>query len=227
MDKDEGPIGGLEKPLAPTRQLFVITIILDVLAVLLAFYINLTIALCILLYILTSRAYSYRGIRLKKYPIPAFLIVFIFQGALIFTITYSVATDQLLSQTPIIPCMASSFLIGSLYPLTQIYQHEQDRKDGVISISYLLGKKGTFLFSLCFFLSATILMYLRFYHLGKLNYFYLYLFIMLPVVLFFLNWMIRVWRNGSAADFKSSLLMNMLSTFCTTIFFIILIILKH
>jgi 1,4-dihydroxy-2-naphthoate polyprenyltransferase len=60
-----------------------------------------------------------------------------------------------------------------------------------------------------------------------LNYFYLYLLIMLPVVLFFLYWMAKVWKDEAAANFRNSLLMNVLSTICTTIFFIILIIVKH
>jgi 1,4-dihydroxy-2-naphthoate polyprenyltransferase len=60
-----------------------------------------------------------------------------------------------------------------------------------------------------------------------LNHFYLYLLIMLPVVLFFLYWMMKVWKNEEAASFKNSLWMNLLSTVCTTIFFIILISIKH
>jgi 1,4-dihydroxy-2-naphthoate octaprenyltransferase len=118
-------------------------------------------------------------------------------------------------------------LIGALYPLTQIYQHKEDKKDGVTSISYLLGKKGTFIFSMLLFLSATFLLFLRFKQVDELKYFYWYLMIMLPVVLFFLYWMMKVWKHEEAANFRNSLLMNVLSTVCTTIFFIILIIVKH
>src|SRR5580700_9150822 len=35
MDRDDGPIGGLQHPLAPTRQLFLVTLGMDVLALLL------------------------------------------------------------------------------------------------------------------------------------------------------------------------------------------------
>jgi 1,4-dihydroxy-2-naphthoate octaprenyltransferase len=118
-------------------------------------------------------------------------------------------------------------LIGALYPLTQIYQHEEDEKDGVISISYLLGKKLTFIFSMLLFLSATFLLYLRFHQQDEVKHFYWYLAIMLPVVLFFLYWMMKVWKNEEAASFRNSLLMNILSTLCTTVFFVILIVVKH
>ena len=59
----------------------------------------------------------------------------------------------------------SSLFLGSAYPLTQIYQHEADKKDGVISLSYKLGYKGTFLFSSALFAMASILL---FYYL-KMN----------------------------------------------------------
>lgn len=227
MDRDETPIGGIKNPLQPTKQLFVITVVLDIVALALSFLISPVFMMGILLYILASRAYSYRRIRLKRYPLIGFLTVFIFQGAAIFFITYHAVSGSQTLHVPIILCLISSLLIGALYPLTQIYQHEEDKKDGVISISYLLGKKITFLFSMTLFLTATFLLYLRFHQQDELNHFYWYLLIMLPVVLFFLYWMMKVWKNEAAASFKNSLLMNALSTLCTTIFFTILIMVKH
>jgi 1,4-dihydroxy-2-naphthoate polyprenyltransferase len=227
MDKDETPIGGLKKPLQPTKELFYTTVIMDIVAIVLSVFISVVFAMGILLYILASRAYSYRRIRLKKYPIIGFLTVFIFQGALIFFVTYHAVDPNQTLYVPILPCIISSCLIGALYPLTQIYQHTEDKKDGVISISYLLGKKLTFVFSMLLFLTATFLLYLRFHRQDELNHFYLYPLIMLPVVLFFLYWMMKVWKNEEAASFKNSLWMNLISTVCTTIFFIILISIKH
>lgn len=227
MDRDETAIGGLRSPMQPTKELFYTTVVMDIAAVVLSFFVSPLFSLCILLYILASRAYSYRRIRLKQYPIIGFLTVLIFQGALIFFCTYRTLVNKEIADVPILPCIISSLLIGALYPLTQIYQHEEDKRDGVTSISYLLGKRGTFVFSMVLFLSATFLLFLRFNDLGELNYFYLYLLIMLPVVLFFLYWMLKVWKNEAEANFKNSLLMNVLSTICTTIFFIILIIVKH
>jgi 1,4-dihydroxy-2-naphthoate octaprenyltransferase len=227
MDRDETPIGGLSAPLQPTKQLFYTSVVMDLLALIASAFISLVFSMGILLYIIASRAYSYRKLRLKKYPFTGFFTVFIFQGAVIFFITYhAVSVGQTLN-VPVIPCVISSLLIGALYPLTQIYQHEEDKKDGVTTISYVLGKRGTFIFSLFFFLAATFLLYLRFYEQEKLNYFRFFLLIMLPVVLFFLYWMVKVWKKEEAADFKNSLLMNVLSTLCTTIFFLTLIVLNH
>lgn len=227
MDKDEAPIGGLKNPLQPTKELFYATVLMDVIALVLSVFISLVFALGILLYILASRAYSYRRIRLKKYPVIGFVTVFIFSGAFIFFITYHAVYPQKTLEVPALPCIIASLLIGAFYPLTQIYQHEEDKKDGVVTMSYLLGKRGTFIFSMILFLMATFLWYLRFNQKHELNYFYLYLLTMLPVVLFFLYWMMKVWSNEKEASFRNSLLMNIISTLGTTIFFIILIASKQ
>jgi 1,4-dihydroxy-2-naphthoate polyprenyltransferase len=227
MDRDETPIGGLKNPLQPTRELFYTTIVMDAMAIALSFFINIRFSLCILVYILASRAYSYRRIRLKKYPVIGFLTVFIFQGALVFYAVFHAVQNNWIMDTPIFPCLVSSMLIGALYPLTQIYQHKEDKRDGVVSISYLLGKKGTFVFSMLLFLSATFLLYIRFKQINEVNHFYWYLLIMFPVVVYFLYWMRKVWANEAAANFRNSLWMNILSTICTTTFFIIIIATKH
>lgn len=227
MDRDETPIGGLLAPLQPTRQLFYISVIMDVAAVIASLLISNIFAVGILLYILASRAYSYRGIRLKKFPVLGFLTVFVFQGALIFFITYHGADYNNTLHVPLLPCVISSLLIGALYPLTQVYQHEEDKKDGVVTISCLLGKRGTFILSMTLFLSATVLMYFLFSQKEQLNFFYLFLLILLPVVLFFLYWMKKVWRVQEEANFKNSLRMNVLSTLCTTVFFVTIIVLKR
>ena len=123
--------------------------------------------------------------------------------------------------------MISSCLIGALYPLTQVFQHVEDGRDGVQTISMLLGKRGTFVFSMILFLSATFLLYIRFQQEHLPDHFLLYLLIMLPVVLFFVYWMLKVWRQESEANFSNSMRMNSLATICTTLFFITLMILNH
>jgi 1,4-dihydroxy-2-naphthoate octaprenyltransferase len=225
MDRDTSAIGGLANPQQPTRQLFVVSVIMDALAVLISIFISPLFSLGILLYIAASRAYSYRGIRLKQYPVIGFLTVFIFQGGWIYFLTVHSCSDPVTYQVSILSCVTASLLIGALYPLTQVYQHEADRKDGVTTISYMLGKRGSFVFSAFMFLSATGSIFRLL--VNRLNHFFLYLLILLPVVLFFLYWMMKVWKNEEAANFRNSLVMNVLATFCTAAFFITLIILNH
>ena len=227
MDRDETPIGGLASPLLPTRQLFYVTVVMDIVALVLSLLVSPLFAAGVVLYILASRAYSYRGIRLKKYPLIGFLTVFIFQGALVYLITYQGIYPTAMASLPVLPLLLSSLLIGALYPLTQVYQHKEDLEDGVKTISYVLGKRGTFVFSMVLFLAATALMYIFFSKQEKNNYFLVFLLWLLPVVLFFLYWMGKVWKDETTADFTNSLRMNILATLCTTAFFITLIILNH
>ena len=226
MDRDETPIGGLKNPMQPTKQLFRISVIMDIAAIIFSLMVSKVLALGILFYIMASRAYSYRRIRLKKYPVAGFLTVFLFQGALIFFIVYYTCSMQTPDFVPLIPCIISSLLIGALYPLTQVYQHEEDKKDGVITISYMLGKKGSFIFSGVEFLLATALLYFYFSRQDQLNYFFLFLVCTLPVVLFFCYWMMKVWHDHEQANFSNSLLMNIIAMVCTSGYFASLVFIR-
>ena len=128
MDRDTSPIGGLKNPLQPTRQLFIVTVVLDIMALALSFFISPLFAVGIFFYILASRAYSYRKIRLKKYPIIGYLTVIIFQGAVTFFLVYHGSDSNHTINVPVMAMIASSLLIGGFYPLTQIYQHDEDYK---------------------------------------------------------------------------------------------------
>ncbi len=117
MDQDEESIGMLEKPPKPTKQLFRVTAVLDSMAILLSFLVNIPFAICIIANILASRAYSYRGIRLKKYPVIGFLTVVIFQERLpIIWLLWELRDCP--TRFPLLGMLTSSFLFGGFYPLT-------------------------------------------------------------------------------------------------------------
>jgi 1,4-dihydroxy-2-naphthoate octaprenyltransferase len=112
MDRDTSPIGGIKNPLEPTKQLFTVTICMDVSAIVLSLFITWLFASGIFLYIIASRAYSYRKIRLKKYPVLGYLVVVIFQGAVTFFLVYHGADGNHTIEAPVICMIASSLLIG-------------------------------------------------------------------------------------------------------------------
>jgi 1,4-dihydroxy-2-naphthoate octaprenyltransferase len=224
MDRDESAIGGLANPMQPTRQLFYTTLAMDLLAILMGAMVSPYFSVGITLYILASRAYSFRGIRLKKYPLIAYLTVMLFQGALTFALVYHGFSSQKPLSIPALPMIAASLLIGGFYPLTQIYQHEADRKDGVLSISARLGYRGTFIF--CGFVYSLAMGVLGFYflELHQLSKFLLFATLLLPVLLFFFKWAISVWKDVSAANFNNTMRLNVVASVCTSIAFILLII---
>ncbi len=224
MDRDTSPIGGLKNPLQPTKQLFIVTVCMDIVAIVLSFYISLIFATGIFLYILASRAYSYRKIRLKKYPITGYLTVVIFQGAVTFFLVYHGADSNHTIHIPVISMIASSLLIGGFYPLTQVYQHEEDIKDGVNTISYKLGYTGTFIFTGIIYAFAFCALGLQFFlNLEWMRFIILQTF-MLPVLVYFFIWFRKVLKNNKEANFRNTMRMNLIASVCTNLGFITLLI---
>lgn len=224
MDRDEGSIGGIKKPMQPTRQLFYVTLILDGIALALSLMVSVFFAVGILMYILASRAYSYRGIRLKRFPLTGYLLVIIFQGAVTFWLVYHGSHPLKTIDVSGSGMLASSLLIGGFYPLTQVYQHEADRKDGVKTISSWLGIRGTFIFTGIVYFFAFLVLAYHFLSSLDVKPFLVLQILMLPVIVYFFIWAIRVWRNDANADFAQTMKMNIIASVCTNTAFIILII---
>lgn len=227
QDKDEGSIGGLKHPPQVSENLFYATLLLDGIGVLLALVVGVWFSAFVLIYVLISRAYSYRALRLKKYAFTGFFTVFLFQGAF----TYLMCSSAFGDFSPVsfftlqnLICMSvASLFIGSVYPLTQIYQHEADKKDGVTTISYKLGYLGTFIFCAVMFLAASILLFYYFNLKQELTAFVIFNILMLPVVIRLALWFLKVRKNKSNADFENTMSMNLMASTCMNIYFCILI----
>jgi len=227
MDRDETPIGGLKNPLQPTKQLFYTTIVMDVIAVTISFFISWYFAAGIVLYIMASRAYSYRGIRLKQYPFIGYLTVVVFQGAVTYWLVYHGSSEALYTSASTSGMIASSLLIGGFYPLTQIYQHKADKEDGVETISYKLGYRGTFLFCASVYTVAMLFLGYTFFSSLLIAQFFVLLLFFSPILVYFFWWAAKVWKHTEAADFKHTMRMNILASTCTNLGFITVLILNH
>jgi 1,4-dihydroxy-2-naphthoate octaprenyltransferase len=227
MDRDTTPIGGLKNPQQPTRQLFWVTLVMDAAALLLALLIGALFAAGLAVYILASRAYSYRGIRLKKYPFIGWLTVISCQGALVFLLVFQgghragTAVD-IDSMWPAM--LAASLLLGGFYPLTQVYQHEADRQDGVRTLSMVLGYRGTFVFTGLVYGVAFLTLAYYFMSTVQFKEFYVLATCMLPVIVYFLLWAVKVWRDPAAANFANTMRMNLLASICTNAGFIAVLV---
>lgn len=231
MDQDTGSIGGIKSPPKVPKAMFFISLILDSIGILLVYFWvpNPVASLLALLYVLASRAYSYRKIRIKKYPVLGFLHVSIFQGVVIFLLTSITAGSTILYGMEFIVSLCMAFaLVGAGYPLTQVYQHEQDKKDGVKTLSMLLGIRGTFVFSSILFAALGAL---AFYYFGilqqKWSYIMLFALCTAPVFGFFNIWMRSVFRNPEEANFENTMRMNNIAAISVNLFFTILIFLEH
>jgi 1,4-dihydroxy-2-naphthoate octaprenyltransferase len=232
MDQDTDSIGGLENPPPSTPLLLYTSLALDVLAIVLSLWlVHLTFALMAVGYILASRAYSSRSIRLKKYPIISFLIVFVFQGGFTFVMVLVGSTSlgliEIFDSRLVFAAVISSMMIGGGYPLTQIYQHQSDADNGDRTLSMMLDYRGTFLFSITLFGFAGIGLFLYFWEQQHIGHFILFQLFSTPLLVWFGIWMRKVWKNNSEANFKNTMRMNNISAICMNLFYGTLLVINQ
>ncbi len=180
-----------------------------------------------LVYGLVSKAYSSDKIRLKKYPVIGWLVVCLFQGAFTYAMVkqahLGLLFSELLLWEHLFPAILSTAMLLGSYPMTQIYQHKEDAKRGDLTISRILGIKGTFLFTGIFFGGTTGgFIYYFSTQFGQLAALFFPIFL-LPVLLFFGQWFLKVLKDETKADFKLTMQLNLISAVCLNAFFISLL----
>ena len=227
MDKDESSIGGIKNPPKVPKQMFLVSVLMDSFAVVSSFlFFQFQISILLISYILASRAYSYRGIRLKKYPIIGFLTVGIFQGSIIYLLSiWAISNTIYFSQIELISCAISFLLIGAGYPLSQVYQHIQDKKDNVKTLSMMLGINGTFIFSgILFGLLGILMGYYFIFIKSNISDLILFGICLSPVSIVFYRWMKKSFNNQEEANFENTMKMNKTGAWAINIFFILFIL---
>ena len=224
FDKDEKSIGMLKNPPPVSKGLYYTATALDAGAIALGcLKINLLFGSMLAIYILVSRAYSHPLIRLKKYPYVSWIIAGFFQGFFTFLMCYIGINKfemEHLWRTPLLTAaFLSSIILWASYPMTQIYQHDEDGKRGDTTLSMKLGIRGTFYFAMVFFSLAAVGYVLFFAVFYETRYGYAFLIATAPVVLFFLYWFGRVWKDESKANFGNTMWLNIISAICLNGFF--------
>ncbi len=225
FDKDEGPIGGIAKPLPVQLELYYVANSLDVLGIILSYiFCGEQFAMAIFIYVLVSKAYSHPIIRLKQYPILSWLVVGFFQGFFVYWSVYQTVTIEIEANISkiIFPALLSSINLWAFYPITQIYQHEEDAARGDNTLSLKLGIKGTFIFTAVLFLVSTIGFYFYFKKPGIILplEFLLFAICMAPSLVFYNFWLMKSWTKSDNANFKNTMIMNILGSAGLNLFFI-------
>ena len=213
FDKDEDSIALIKNPPKTTRSLYLTAISLEWVGVFLALFVNIYFAICVLVFNFLSKAYSHPSVRLKKHPLISFLVIFIFQGAFIYYSCFFAFSQNMISFSTdvFIAGLICSCLIGASYPLTQIYQHAEDAKRGDQTLSILLGYKGSFAFSGLVFFTGTALMFYYWLQKNQLFNFYVFVVCCLPIMVYFVWWLLKVLKNTEEANFKNAMRMTFIS----------------
>lgn len=211
IDRDTEAIGGLAAPPPPPRQLPWVCGLLDLLAVLWAFSLGWGAAVGVLGFIVASRAYSAPWPRLKRYPWVSFATVFVFQGGWIYLTTLAgLGQSGLESGRHLLMALAASCLVGGSYPLSQIYQHSSDAQRGDLTLSRLLGLRGTLLFSGAVSGLGGLLLLVGLAPVGRI----LVAVGLLPVLLRLGLWSRQIWRDPSQANHRQTMRTQLVGAIC-------------
>lgn len=229
FDRDEQAIGGLEKPPPVTQALWWLVVTFDLLAIGAALLLGVPFAAGLAVYLLVSKAYSWEKTRWKRYPIWSTMVVTVFQGAFTFLLV-QVGLDMppaIINTLPnlLLAVVSTLFLAGS-YPLTQVYQHAEDARRGDLTLSRLLGIRGTFIWAGANMLLATTL--LAVVYVGLLHHplrLGLFLLATGPVVFTFSRWAWQAWHDSSAADFHRTMQLNRVSSLSLSAAFAAMVVL--
>ncbi|TGE22892.1 UbiA family prenyltransferase [Hymenobacter metallicola] len=229
-DRDEGSIGGLKRPPKVSEELIHLVWLFDALAVLGAALLSPLFAALVAVYLLVSKAYSYEGVRLKKYPFLSTAVVVVFQGAFTFLMTQvgvGAPTGAILESSNLLLALVSTLFLCGSYPLTQVYQHQEDRQRGDQTLSLWLGIRGTFLFAGVGLLAGAVLMAIAYWLRHELRNLLIFLVATGPVVFLFTRWAWAVWHNPAAADYEHTMRMNQVSSLCLSGAFLVMLILSY
>jgi 4-hydroxybenzoate polyprenyltransferase len=173
-DQDEGDIGYLDNPPEPPKYLHIVSIILMLVGIPLAISLGqrffITYTVCAVL----SLLYSVPPFRAKARAGFDVVINSIGYGGLTFYAGWA-ALNKPLEPTIINVVLGFMFLFAGFYPLTQIYQMEEDRERGDVTLAVRLDKRnalrfatGAVVIGFIFFVGETAARYLELRSLGIL-----------------------------------------------------------
>lgn len=227
FDKDEKSIGVLKNPPPVKKELYYLALLFDVIAVILGYLmVNLTFSIMLFIYGLVSKAYSHPSIRLKKYAITSWIVTGLFQGLFTFIMCYvginQFALENALKPAVIWAGLLTSIMLWANYPLTQVYQHEEDGKRGDHTLSMLLGINGTFYFAGLLFIMALMGFAGYFKAFFASRYALHFMLALAPTVMFFIYWFVKAYKDPSKADYKHTMWLNFISATWLNAFFIYL-----
>jgi 1,4-dihydroxy-2-naphthoate octaprenyltransferase len=225
-DKDEESIGGLKHPPKVTKGLYYLSLVFLLMALILGLRVSLAFGSMLLVYSLVSMAYSYPGIRIKKYPYLSWLIAGFFQGFFTFVMAYAgmggFGWESYLFPEIVLPAFLTTLLLWSAYPLSQVYQHGEDSRRGDQTLSLKLGIVGTFSFSSLWFMASGASF--AWYFIGEREQVWAlwgFLAAMAPVFIYFLVWFSFIRKDPEKyATYTWAMWMNRISAIALNIFFL-------
>jgi 1,4-dihydroxy-2-naphthoate octaprenyltransferase len=151
-DKDEGPVGGLRTPPPVTAPLLGFSLGMQLIGLVLTLAVGWELALLYVTVMLLSVAYSHPAFRWKARPLLSLVVVAFGQGGIGFLAGWLCAATPApplsSSLDGLLGLAAAVLLTTGFYPLSQLYQLDEDRARGDLTFSVVYGPTASFRFAL-------------------------------------------------------------------------------
>ena len=154
-DKDEGPVGGMAQPPPVPPHLRALVFALTAVGGVLALFVNGWFVLAYALSMIWTGAYSHPLTRWKASPWKSAAAIGLGQGVVGFLCGWAAAGGEGISVAMAAGAASAALTALGLYPLTQVYQVEEDSARGDRTLAVVLGQKNALRFgNLCLLLAA-------------------------------------------------------------------------
>ncbi len=150
-DRDEGPVGGMEHPPEAGPWLLPGGIAIQVAGLAVAPLVSWGFFLTCLAFAILGVLYSRPVPRLKGRPWPSLFAVMVGQGMLGAIAGASAVSAPAFRAELGLGVLGAALLVGGLYPISQVFQMEEDRARGDRTLALLLGPRGTVLLACALF----------------------------------------------------------------------------
>lgn len=166
-DKDEGPIGGLEAPPPPGTWLLPGSLLLQASGLVFALAVGLPFFVVCVVFAILGVLYSHPWTRLKGKPWPSWLTVMIGQGALGAIAGVTAVEGARVSAELAFGVAAAAAIVGAIYPLSQVFQIDEDSRRGDRTVAMMLGRGGTPRVAALLFAVGCVLMAVAAFRAGR------------------------------------------------------------
>lgn len=165
-DKDEGPIGGLKNPPKMANWMWMASLLLQMIGLILAIPMGSLFLGIYALSMLLFWLYSSPWTRWKGQPVKSLVAIGISTGFCSVLLGYLAAGNGILPPVVLTAALGCTLILLSLYPVSQIYQQEEDTRRGDQTFAIRYGPKVVKQFFQIGFLAGLILITasIMFYH---------------------------------------------------------------
>ncbi len=141
-DRDRTPVGGLWDPPAPPHRLFAFAWLVQIAGVLPLLWLDVNLAAIYAAIVLMALMYSHPYTRWKGNPFLSLLVVAVGQGVLDYCAGALTVASPDWSTTTWLGMAGATLSVMAFYPLTQLYQIEQDAQRGDRTLARVLIESG-------------------------------------------------------------------------------------